>query len=117
YLVSTATSCVAVESTRHSADSVHTKRGRCLNLLLLLPLVAGVAVGARRASGPWHHALLAAALWGAGLGALVGLVLAFQAAHVAVLRTVWNSGLVGAIEAVLAAGLVLLVRFSVRYLR
>jgi len=34
-----------------------------------------------------------------------------------VLRTVWNSGLVGAIEAVLAAGLVLLVRFSVRYLR
>src|SRR5207245_11437644 len=75
------------------------------------------AVGARRASGPWHHALLAAALWGAGLGALVGLVLAFQAAHVAVLRTVWNSGLVGAIEAVLAAGLVLLVRFSVGYLR
>ena len=88
-----------------------------MNLLLLLPLVAGVAVGARRASGPWHDALLAAALWGAGLGALVGLLLAFQAAHVAVLRTVWNSGLVGAIEAALAAGLVLLVRFSARYLR
>lgn len=88
-----------------------------MNLLLLLPLVAGVAVGVRRASGPWHHALLAAALWGAGLGALFGLLLAFEAAHVAAFRTVWNSTLVGAIEAVLAAALVLLVRFSVRYIR
>ncbi|OLC39258.1 MAG: hypothetical protein AUH75_09770 [Gemmatimonadetes bacterium 13_1_40CM_4_65_7] len=88
-----------------------------LNLMLLLPLAAGIAVGIRGASGPWHQAVRTAAVWGAGLGLLVGLFLALTSVHVPLLRTVWNSALVGAVESVLGAALVLLLAFVVRFTR
>jgi len=88
-----------------------------LNLLLLLPLAAGLAIGLRDASGPWHRPVRTAAAWGAGLGLLYGLLLALTSAHVPFLRTVWNSALVGAVEGVLGAGLVLVLAFVVRFRR
>jgi len=88
-----------------------------LNLMLLLPLAAGIAVGIRGASGPWHQAVRTAAVWGAGLGLLFGLLLALTSVHVPFVRTVWNSALVGAVEGALAAGLVLLLAFVVRFTR